>query len=71
MRCNVEKKPDPFRWLSYRVKIAEHQLLAEDARARARYDPEELEIAEYHEDRAEALEAELLFLGHGHPRYKN
>jgi hypothetical protein len=59
---------DPMRWLEHRARIAECRLLAEDARHKARYDPEEEENAEYFEAEAARLEQQLLDWGHAPPR---
>ena len=56
-------------WLATRAKIAEHQMHADAARQRARYEPEALEDAEYHDAEAERLEVELEAAGHRRPRY--
>jgi hypothetical protein len=49
-------------WMQYRVKIAAHEMAAEHARVRARYDLEALAEARAHEAEAARLEDELATL---------
>lgn len=61
-RRNPGKPPPVFDakgWLQQRALIAEHEALARDAWHRARYDPEEAEVAEYHEAEAARIDNEL------------
>lgn len=55
-------------WINQRAVIAKHRAHAAAARQQARYDPEALETAAYHDAEAERLEAELEAAGHLRPR---
>lgn len=64
-RPSAPYHPSADPWAVQRALIAEHQMHAAAARQQAYYDPEALEVAEYHDAEAERLEAELDAAGRG------